>query len=133
MVLISKSGLYTFLGLLFVLMSERAFAQEQKTKGGSKFFVTVDDTLLIFTTPPNAIYGTILNICPDKPRKFVLTSQGSPSLCNPPQWKRNGIPIPNATSFTLIVSDTGTYSIDVNCPRYYGTLFDVAVVSCIIS
>ncbi len=59
-------------------------------------------------TKPTIVPGGTVNICEGQTR--TLTSSSASSY----QWFKNGIPINNATSKTYVVSETGSYTVQVS-------------------
>jgi hypothetical protein len=126
-----------FVILAVIIIPPKLISQVKRTEGAPcKFTVRVDTGIIYHDGSDPLVSGTTVNLCPGNNITFTLNQSGANCTCNAPQWKKNGLAIPNATTFIISVTDTGTYSADIACSPWGYTVINIgpiANVKCLIT
>lgn len=95
--------------LCFSLSINIAFCQGEKTNGDPKY--------AFYKLPGNVLLKNLdtLYICPNQSLQLAMVDKGGVIKCNVSYWKKNDVYIPNSSSNTLTIVDTGAYSANVIC------------------
>jgi hypothetical protein len=121
--------------MVFLTNPSELISQIKRSAGEPcKFNVRTDTGIIYHNGSSPEIKGTTIGLCPGNSITFTLSYSGANCTCNPPQWKKNGVAIPNATTFIITVSDTGLYSVDIGCSPYGYAVINVdsiAYVKCL--
>ena len=113
------------------------FCQENKSMGSPCKFTVMrgNDTVYHLGSIP-AILGDTTYLCQSDSFSLKLSVSGANCFCNSLQWKKIGVSIPNATSYTVNIADTGRYTFDIFCSPN-GTILNfgpvIQVMSCSIT
>jgi len=104
-----KKTVFTF---LLILAISNTFSQVGQINGGScklqvyKGGITIYQWGYGFTLPEDTTY-----LCPGDSFQLQISCGPISSCCGSVLWQKNGVNIPNATSYIYTVIDTGTYNI----------------------
>lgn len=64
------------------------------------------------------ISGDTTYLCLGDTFSLQLSTSGAGCSCHSLQWKKNGVNIQNATSYTINIQDTGRYTFDIFCSSF---------------